>query len=83
MVSEYRSKPYKLKAIQYNGDNIKEVLEFVGLNNIMSNYTVMLVVYTRNGWVKVYEGDWVAKKKGEIFVVDRDTFDDLYEKVEE
>lgn len=59
-VETYRRKPSKVRAIQWSGDNLGELMEFVGESLLTPG--VGIAVRTANGPVPVEVGSWVATR---------------------
>ncbi len=80
---KYRKKPVVVEAVQWNGNNHKEVIDFVE-NKIWFDAL-------GNIWIATLEGDMVAKKgdyiikgvQGEYYPCKPDIFAETYEKTEE
>lgn len=91
---KYRKKPVVIDAIQFNGTNIDECMDFGGddspicfectlidgksLNEIGGN----LMIETLEGDMKISVGDYIIKGiKGEFYPCKPDIFEATYEKV--
>lgn len=80
---KYRKKPVVVEAVQWNGNNHKEVIDFEE-NKIWFDAL-------GNIWIATLEGDMVAKKgdyiikgvQGEYYPCKPDIFAETYEKTEE
>lgn len=80
---KYRKKPVVVEAVQWNGNNHKEVIDFAE-NKIWFDAL-------GNIWIATLEGDMVAKKgdyiikgaQGEYYPCKLDIFAETYEKTEE
>ena len=80
---KYRKKPVVVEAVQWNGNNHKEVIDFTE-NKIWFDAL-------GNIWIATLEGDMVAKKgdyiikgvQGEFYPCKSEIFKETYEKVEE
>ncbi|HHG7615373.1 TPA: hypothetical protein ACPXTH_001767 [Streptococcus pneumoniae] len=80
---KYRKKPVVVEAVQWNGNNRKEVIDFAE-NKIWFDAL-------GNIWIATLEGDMVAKKgdyiikgvQGEYYPCKLDIFAETYEKTEE
>lgn len=93
----YRKKPIVIEAIQWNENNLKEVMEFIGSEFkydentsyctnkfVYDKYTKELLIHTLEGTMKVSNGDYIIKGvKGEFYPCKPDIFEATYEKVEE
>lgn len=85
MFKYYVKKPVAIEAIQWTGENTKEVIDFGGLTNsgrplIMDFDKGNLIVSTLEGYMKAYPGDYILKGiKGEIYPCRKDIFEESYE----
>ena len=89
---KYRKIPVTIEAIQWNGENIKEVKEFAGGNALFHyQYTAItpdqpninLVLNTLEGQMQASKGDWIIKgTDNEIYCVKPWIFEKTYEVVE-
>lgn len=79
MVNKYIKKPVEIKAIQWNGENLKEVLEFSNTAYIdKDNYT--LKIDTLEGTHIANRGDYIIKGvKGEFYPCKPDIFEMTYD----
>ena len=94
---KYRKKPVVIEAIQWDGNNLKEVMEFIGsefsyeenTDYVTSKFnyrklTKKLFINTLEGKMEVSEGDYIIKGiKGEFYPCKPDIFELTYEKVNE
>lgn len=79
---KYRKKPVVVEAVQWNGNNHKEVIDFAE-NKIWFDAL-------GNIWIATLEGDMVAKKgdyiikgvQGEYYPCEPDIFEETYEELE-
>ena len=79
---KYRKKPVVVEAVQWNGNNYKEVIDFAE-NKIWFDAL-------GNIWIATLEGDMVAKKgdyiikgvQGEFYPCKPDIFEETYEELE-
>jgi len=76
---KFRRKPAVIEAIQWNGENIKEILEFADSSFIdKDSYT--LKIETLEGTWTADRGDWIIKGiNGEFYPCKPDIFDKTYE----
>ena len=82
MVKRYVKKPIPVEAVQYDGNNFKELYDFADNN-----------VYCQDGWVYVHtlEGDMKMKNKvgdylvkgiqGEFYFCEKNIFEKTYEEL--
>lgn len=91
---KYRKKPVIIEAMQWNGSNLQEVMEFMGsefkyegntsyATNKFSYINGVLTISTLEGDMKVSEGDCIIKGvKGEFYPCKPDIFQATYEALE-
>lgn len=91
---KYRKKPVVIEAIQWNGDNLKEVMEFIGsefkyggntryITNKFSYINSVLTINTLEGDMEASKGDYIIKGiKGEFYPCKPDIFQATYEVAE-
>lgn len=77
---KYRKKPVEVEAIQYTGENLPEIINFVGRNlRVRGN---LVVIFTLEGEMIVSELDYIIKGvNGEFYPCKPDIFEKTYEKV--
>ena len=94
---KYRKKPVVIEAIQWNGNNLKEVMEFIcsefsyeeNTDYVTNKFnyrkvTKKLSINTLEGKMEVSEGDYIIKGiKGEFYPCKPDIFINTYDEVEE
>lgn len=86
---KYRKKPVEIDAIQWNGENAGELMEFCGEDNIgfacikePNGITYWLCqILTLEGVMKANIGDYIIKGvRGEFYPCKEDIFIETYEK---
>ena len=87
----YRKKPVTIEAIQWNGNNIFEIKEFCGQDNISYKLVrniynpgtmIALTIVTLEGCMKASIGDYIIKGvDGEFYPCKKSIFDKTYEAV--
>jgi hypothetical protein len=97
MILQLRKKPVEVDAVQWNGNNLVEVIRFMGqdvdLNSSIESdkfddYRAIvrkqgLTIYTLEGEMKASEGDFIIKGvKGEFYPCKPDIVKATYDKVE-
>ena len=86
-MQKFVKKPVVIEAIQYNGENIEAIEDFVGkkLSTVMSSdVDVKLIIPTLEGYMKASKGDYIIKGiKGEIYPCKPDVFKSTYNVVED
>ena len=93
----YRKKPVVIEAVQYNGDNLQEVLDFTGKHpkwhewfgtfEIYQTYVnsdnKIFKILTLEGAMEASPGDWIIRGvQGEHYPCKPDIFEKTYEPVE-
>ena len=91
---KYRKKPVVIEAIQWNGDNLNEIKEFVGESLDYSIIDtawevgkgaphVLMKIHTLEGEHECTKGDYIIKGvQGEFYPCKPDIFEQTYEVVE-
>lgn len=75
----YRKKPVVIEAIQWNGENLQEILKWVGDK---AYYSDGLYIKTLEGDLKASIGDFIIKGiKGEFYPCKPDIFEKTYEPI--
>ncbi len=82
---KYRSKPTIKEAVQYTGENLEEVMQFIGLDRKAPPIEGMtLVIHTLEGNIHVAINDYIIKGiKGEFYPCRADIFLASYEAIYE
>jgi len=80
---KYRKKPVVIEAMQWNGSNTMEVIQFGGGHSHIWEYsTTKLEIATLEGDMRASVGDWIIKGvKGEFYPCKPDVFELTYEKI--
>ena len=80
MQQKFRKRSFIIEAIQWTGENTKEVMEFAPT---LITWRGLLTLRTLEGFVYAHPGDWIIKGiKGEFYPCKPDIFDLSYEVVE-
>ena len=86
MVNRYKTKPVEIEALEWNGDNFKEVKEFTDNKakmELLFSGKEVLVVQTLEGDMAAAIGDFIIKGlRGEFYPCKPDVFHKKYEKIE-
>lgn len=97
IIQKFRKKPVVIEAVQYWGDNLREVLDFTGKHPSFDQYFSSFDEYaahvardrqafkiiTLEGTMEAFPGDWIIKGvKGEFYPCKPDIFAATYEAVE-
>ena len=81
-MEKYRKKPVVIEAVQWTGENIKEVLDFMNWRNAAHDDEIGLMIHTLEGNHYASPGDWIIKGvQGEFYPCKPDIFEKTYEKV--
>ena len=79
---KYRKKPVVIEAIQYTGDNKRDVIEFTSQRACTNTGYSYLTIFTLEGEMHANINDWVIKGvNGEFYPCKPDIFEKTYEKV--
>lgn len=82
-MAKYRKKPVVIEAIQFTGDNPKELVAFTGMN-LMGDMQGNIYIPTLEGQHIASPGDFIIKGvQGELYPCKPDIFKQTYEKVGE
>lgn len=77
---KYRKKPVVIDAIKFTGYNLDEILEFMGVDDVVGKTTGSLVINTMEGNMTAKIGDYIIKGvKGEFYPCDSEIFELTYE----
>ena len=75
---KFRKKPVEIEAVQYTGDNGREIGEFVGYAD--RNESNQFVISTLEGKMCANPGDWIIKGvQGEFYPCKPDIFAATYD----
>lgn len=95
---KYRKKPVVIEAIIWNGDNLKEVIEFTGKHpkfdkwfysweeyeTFVKNDGNLFKIFTLEGVMEASVGDFIIRGvSGEHYPCKPDIFEQTYEKVDD
>ena len=80
---KYRKKPVEIEAIQWNGENVQEVKDFLKNKYILIRKNKNLIIATLEGNMLAKSGDFIIKGvQGEFYPCKPDIFWQTYEKTE-
>lgn len=87
MIKKYRKKPIEIDAIQYTGNNLSEIENFVETNllhyNTQEENNYQLGIPTLEGIMKASIGDYIIRgAKGEFYPCKPDIFKITYDEVQ-
>lgn len=91
---KYRKKPVIIEAVQWTGNNLKEIIDFTGLHPSALKWTWEeyekvvvkdgLKIFTLEGKMNADINDWIIKGiKGEVYPCKPDIFEQTYELLED
>lgn len=81
-MAKYRRKPVIVDAIQYDGDNVDELIEFAG-DRLLLDFLPQSkapCLDSVDGTRVILGGDWIIKHDGSLYYMNDETFKVLYEK---
>ena len=89
---KFRKKPVVIEAIQWNGNNLNEVLNFTGRHESVKDWHFSqieklvsdkgLKIFTLEGSLNASIGDWIIRGiSGEFYLCKPDIFEATYEPV--
>ena len=82
MVKTYIKKPIKIEAIQWTGENVLEVKDFVTSGAEYLEDENVIVIHTLEGDMKAILNDYIIKGvKGEFYPCKENIFKETYEEV--
>lgn len=86
---KFKKKPVVIEAVNWNGDNILEVMAFmhpvepIYMGKQFSNADELIGIETLEGLMVARKGDWIIRGvKGELYPCQPDIFDMTYDPVE-
>lgn len=82
-MAKYRKKPVVIEAVQWTGDNLKELKQMEGFNESYDLYCGELKIKTLEGIMTASVGDYIIRGvNGEFYPCKPDVFEKTYEIVE-
>ena len=85
MIRNFVKKPVTVQAVQWDGHNFDEIVDFVGDDGLYllgSLKNPDLVIYTLEGTHHAAVGDWIIRGiKGEFYPCKPDIFEKTYQEV--
>lgn len=83
MALRFRKKPVEIEAVEWTGDNVKEVMDFMAWRNASHDNQTGLNIRTLEGTHHATPGDWIIKGvAGEFYPCKPDIFAMTYDPVE-
>lgn len=85
MFRRYEKRVNEIQAVQYNGTNVMEIVDFVGdVIGINWYENASLEITTDDGIIECFKGNYIVKDhKGKIKVYEVNEFEKNYSEVEE
>lgn len=78
----FRKKPVEIEAIQWTGENLNEIMDFMDWRNADHDNDNGLVIHTLEGNHKASIGDWIIRGfAGEFYPCKPDIFSSTYDYV--
>jgi len=92
MMQKFRKKPVVIEAIQWEGDNLRQIIDFTGLHQSANKWTWQeyeqivkrdgLKIFTLEGKMNADIGDFIIKGvNGEFYPCKPDIFEKTYEPI--
>jgi hypothetical protein len=85
MIKTFVKKPVEIRAVQWTGDNFMEIVDFIGVKNLVwigRCGNIDLKIHTLEGDHHITVGDWIiCDVKGEFYPCKPDIFEETYELV--
>ena len=82
-MKKYVKKPIVVEAVQYNGNNVQEILNFCGGTAVVGTLNE-ITIKTLEGPLHVSDGDFIIKGvEGEFYPFKQDIFEKTYDVVED
>jgi hypothetical protein len=87
MMRKYVKKPVVIEAVQWTGDNRREIFDFCSLSYFNTDFEtgdLHLMIQTLEGTMEASKGDFIIKGiKGEFYPCKPDIFELTYDKITE
>jgi len=91
-MAKYRKKPVVIEAVQWTGDNLRDIIDFTGLHESAKKWTWEeyekvvalqgLKIFTLEGPLNASPGDYIIKGvQGEFYPCKPDIFEATYDRV--
>lgn len=79
---KYRTKPFEIEAIQYDGTNADEIYDWSN-GNIRQGREIQVYDYLHDTWITFYIGNYIIKgMNGEFYPCVPDVFEAKYELIQ-
>lgn len=79
---KYRKKPIEVESIQFTGENLSDVENFVGSKSVSCSNSSSRFVITKSFTMFFTPTDWIIKEHGNFRPVDSEEFNASHEPVE-
>lgn len=77
---KFRKKPVVIEAVQWTGENVQEIMDFMAWRNAAHDDRTGLMIHTLEGNHHANPGDWIIKGvKGEFYPCKPDIFAATYD----
>ena len=89
IIEKYRTKPCEIEAVQWNGDNLDEIIQFADKKNLMVKFkqnakAPELKIKTLEGNMEASVNDYIIRGlRGEYYPCKPDVFEKKYELIKE
>lgn len=84
MAKKYRKKPVVIEAVQWTGDNLVEVSQFIMAHGSYNGISKIIKIETLEGTMMANIGDYIIKGiKGEFYPCKPDIFEQTYEECDD
>ena len=80
-MTQYKKRPPTVAAIQWTGDNLEELLEFIPQPFSIRAHSKQLLIPSTVGSLTANKGDWVVNNDGDYEVYFPSSFEEMYEAV--
>jgi len=81
-MARFRKKPVEIEAIEWTGENVSAVMDFMKWRNASHDDRAGLMIHTLEGTHHATPGDWIIRGvKGEYYPCKPDIFAATYEPV--
>lgn len=82
-ICTYEKRPVRIQAVQWNGENVKELMDFLNWRNASHDDQSGFVIHTLEGNMQATVGDYIIKGlSGEYYPCKEDIFLASYIKVQ-
>lgn len=85
-MTKYKTRPFEVNAVQFDGQNADEIKDFTdgGFNADLNGTWAEVYDYLQQTWVNVNTNDFIIRgSKGEFYPCDPEVFNAKYERIAE